>query len=169
MEGSTMNPQSVDLPGFRAPEPVDVFLTDDGRKFLNQTRPWVRFLSIGFFVIAGFGILAGLMAFLLWLTGSMIGTENEGFGAIPGGGLMVALLYPLLAILYIPPGIFLSRYASAIKTLESARTAAALESALKYQKSFWRYTGIYAVAVLVIAAAAIALSITLGLLMFLNR
>lgn len=149
--------------------PESILLTANGRKFLNQTRPWARFLSIMVFIGAAFTLLGGLMVILVGLTGNLFGTESGAFDQLPGGGFALGLIYMVMAVLYVPPGIFLSRYASAIKYLESTPTSQALERALKYQKSFWRYIGIFTVIGLIVLAAVIAFSLAIALFMVVNR
>ncbi len=149
--------------------PEDVLLTANGQKFLNQTRPWARFLSIMVFISAAFTLLGGLMVILVGITGNLIGGGNETLSQLPGGGFTLGLVYLVMAVLFVPPGIFLSRYASAIKTLESTPSALALEKALKYQKSFWRYIGILTVVYLVVIAAVIAFSLAIAMFMVVNR
>ena len=152
-----------------AEQPEDVFLTADGQKFLNQTRPWVRFLSIMVFIGAAFTLLGGLMVILVGLTGNFFGAGSGAFDQLPGGGFALGLIYMVMAVLYVPPGIFLSRYASAIKNLESTPTSQGFERALKYQKSFWRYIGIFTVIGLIVLAAALAFSLAVALFMVVNR
>jgi hypothetical protein len=147
----------------------ETVLSVTGQKFLNQTRPWVRFLSIMVYIGAIFTLLGGLMIILAGYAGALFGAGSEAFQQFPGGGFALGLVYLVLAVLYVPPGIFLSRYASAIKTLESTGTSMALENALKYQKSFWRYAGILTVIGLIVMAAVIAFSLAVGLFMVLNK
>ncbi len=56
----------------------------------------------------------------------------------------------------------LFRYASAIVTLKAQPSAAALEQALKHQRSFWRVVGILTVAGLVVGLAVFVLAIVAG-------
>ena len=169
MDENPMEPEITDRADFKAIEPEDVLLTADGRKFLSQTRPWVRFLSIMLFICVAFSLLGALTVMIVTITGGIFNMGNEAFKTLPGGGFAIGLLYLVMAVLYIPPGIFLSRYASAIRYLESTPDSQALERALKFKKSFWRYMGILTVAVLIVMAAAIAFSLAVTLFMFLNR
>ena len=169
MDENPIEPEITDRADVIAMEPEEVLLTADGRKFLKQTRPWVRFMSIIVFIGAAVSLLVGLMSFLFEVTGSLFGAQDEVFGGLRGGGFILGLVYFVLAILYIPPGIFLTRYAAAIRTLESTGTSKALENALKYQKSFWRYIGMLTVVSLIVAAAVIAFSFAVALFMFVNR
>jgi len=166
---NTINVESEESEEVEPSEPLDILLTEKGQKFLNQTRPWVRFLSIMVFIGAGFMVIGGLAMLLLSMTGSLVGAGSDTFGILPGQSVIIGLIYVVLSILYIAPGIFLFRYATAIKVLKSMRTSQALENALKYQRSFWCYVGILTVICLVITAAAIAFSMAVGFFMFLNK
>ena len=126
-------------------------------------------MSIMVFIGAAFILLGGLMIILVGLTGNLFGTGRGAFDQLPGGGFAVGFLYLIMAFLYVPPGIYLSCYASAIKTLQSTGTSEALEKALKYQKSFWRYVGIITVISLIVTAAIIAFSLAIALFMVANR
>jgi hypothetical protein len=107
---------------------------------LAQTRPWVRLMSILTFIALG---LSGL-GFLVMLA----------VGRGLGGRMGATSLIPLLIVLgfYIPPAIFLWRYADAIRRLQEGGGMPALEEALSNQKSFWKYVGIFAVVMLCLYA-----------------
>ena len=59
-----------------------------------------------------------------------------------GMGIGMVLIYLIMAVLYIIPGVYLTRYASKINTLMQAPSSSALEDALVAQKSFWKFVGI---------------------------
>ena len=77
---------------------------------------------------------------------------------------MLALFYVALAGVYIAPGLYLSRYANAIKRLKADSTAAGLEETLKHQKSFWRFIGILTAIGLVVAVVAVGLAVVVGVI-----
>jgi hypothetical protein len=62
----------------------------------------------------------------------------------------MGLLYVVLAFLYIPPVLYLHRYASRIRDLVRENSFQNLELALGAQKSFWKYLGMFTVITLVI-------------------
>ncbi len=66
--------------------------------------------------------------------------------------------------MYIAPGMFLWRYASAIQSLKASATAARLEDALKHQKSFWRFLGILTAIAVVVGILGIGLAVVVGAL-----
>jgi hypothetical protein len=140
---------------YAAPSMAGVTLTPVGLEMLRQTKPWVRLIAILIYVSVGLYVLGGvgmLLAAVAGRTGEMAG---------------MALIYVVVAGLYLPPAVFLGRYASSIGALAASLRPDDLTAALAAQKSFWKYVGIAAVVVLVFVvlilllvfvAAAIGLS-----------
>lgn len=133
-----------------------------GQQLLIQTRPWVRFVSVLIFIAAFFMVLSGLVMVGMGLLGSMT-SAGASFRAFPQGliGVLFGLAYLVLSILYVPAGVFLFRYAGAIRLMESTRTSESLERALAQQRSFWRYVGIFLVVCAVVCFVA---SVLVGVL-----
>jgi len=98
-------------------------------------------MSILSFVGSGMMILLGFVIVLASVWGGF-GTTRSNSPISGLAGVFTGLFYMAMAFLYIAPGVFLHRYAGAIRELKRAGTADALEAALKHQKSFWRYMGI---------------------------
>ncbi|MGA9853268.1 MAG: hypothetical protein WBR15_10090 [Gammaproteobacteria bacterium] len=138
-----------------------IVVSDDMLDALNATRPWVKFLAILGFVVMAFMVLAGLVMF-------------AGFSAMPARsglspvfGPVFGILYILMAVFfYLIPCLYLMRYGNAITRIPASGQAA-LEDALKHQKSFWKYLGIFAivmiVAYIVIIIGGIAFAVIYGL------
>jgi Ca2+/Na+ antiporter len=116
---------------------------------LKQTRPWVRFISILGFISIGFMIIFAVMM----IVGSGMGT-----GMIYGAAM--AIIYLLLGLLYIVPVLYLHRYASYIGRFLSSGTTEDMETALRYQKSFWKFAGI--LALITIALSLIMMVVGIG-------
>jgi hypothetical protein len=121
-----------------APTTVAVGVSDVAIEMLRQTRPWAMLFSILCFVGSALMLLASLAL--------------TAFGASAGTGMRsaIGLAYVPFAGLYVYPGVKLWAYASAIARVVSNRSQADLESALGQQKSFWKYTGIAAVVVIIV-------------------
>jgi len=146
--------------------PVMASLTPLAEQYLDQTRPWVRFMSVVTFGGAGLMVLVGLVMLAVGLFSGLAGTSTGGLGPLGsaiGGGVM-ALLYLALACVYIAPGLYLWRYADAIQRLKTDSTTSGLEDALRHQKSFWRFVGIVTAIGLVVGVIAVGLVIMAGLL-----
>ena len=105
---------------------------------MKQTKPWVRFFSILGFISSGFMILAGI--FMIFVA---MATQQAQF-------IVIAVLYPLIGILYVFPALYLFRYASNIGEFLRSRRQEHLEEALGSQKSFWKFIGIMSVIMLIL-------------------
>lgn len=152
----TMAEDSYEAPGDAIVGPI-ILLTPIGQKYLDQTRPWARFLSIFCFAGACLSALAGLALIAIGLLGHI--PESQGLHPMFGRafGVVSGLLYILVGALYVPAGIFLFRYGGALRSLADHGTTEILENALKQQRSFWRYAGILAlIGVLVVVFAFFA-------------
>lgn len=141
-------------------------LTPLGQQYLDETRPWVRFISIVTFVMAGIMVLVGIAVLLVAVLGGLAARGHSALGPIGGaiGGSVVALLYMALAFLYVAPGVYLFRYASAITRLKAHASPGGLEDALRHQKSFWRFVGIMAAIGLVLAVVGLILGAMVGVI-----
>ena len=104
---------------------------------LRRTKPWVRLLAIVGYIMAGLIMLIGL--------------GMGGFGIFQmsrhstNGAVLVGMgaLYIALGFLYIFPSRYLYQYASAIgDALVAPSKSHAVEKALGYQRSFWKFAGI---------------------------
>jgi hypothetical protein len=95
---------------------------------LAQTRPWVKFIAVLVFACFGLCLLLAVGTSLL---------------AGPGN---ISTFVPLLTMLaiYVPAAVFLWRYADSIRQLQAGGGQAALESALRNQKSLWKFMGVMA-------------------------
>jgi hypothetical protein len=109
-------------------------------EMLRQTQPWVRFLSVLFFI-----------GFVLLLVGGVIGLLFS-LTTASGELAMVFAIYAVMAVLYLAPAVFLGRYATNIAQFRLSLRVQDLENAMEAQKSFWRFAGIAALVVLVLYA-----------------
>lgn len=141
-------------------------LTPLAQQYLDQTRPWVRFMSVVTFASAGLMVVMGLGLLFFGLLGGLAAGNREGFGVLGSavGAGVLALFYLAVAGLYIAPGLYLARYAKAIERLEANSTPVGLEDVLKHQKSFWRFAGIVTAIGLAVAAVVVGLAIMAGVI-----
>jgi hypothetical protein len=117
---------------------------------LQAMRPWVTFMGVMAFIGAGFMVLGGLV---MMVAGS----------AIPGGpGPALGVVYLVMALLYIFPGLFLVRCGGALKRLFAGGGAPALEDALSNQKSLWKFMGIVTIVMLALMVIGFVVAIVVG-------
>jgi hypothetical protein len=117
---------------------------------LQGTRPWVRFLSMVGFATSGLMFAAGLI-------GGAIGLLT---GNIQAAVLLV--VYPLVALIYLPPSIYLFKYAGRIGDFGTSGDAAQLELALDAQRAFWKFAGVLTLVSLVLTVVLLIGAVLLG-------
>jgi len=76
----------------------------------------------------------------------------------------LGLVYLPLAALYVYPGIKLFKYGSAIGRLMASREPADLELALEQQKSFWKFSGISALVMVVLYVVILGVAMIGGIM-----
>ena len=106
---------------------------------LQQTRPWVTFLAILGFI--GCGLMA-LMSVVLLAAGSLLKQGKQDFPA------WIGLVYLPLALIYVPPSVFLLRYGRTLSAFLATGSLDSLTDAMRHQKSFWRFLGILTIIIL---------------------
>lgn len=124
---------------------------------LDQTKPWVRFLSILGFV----GVALMVAGSLFFMVAGGIMAQR---GPLAGQGLVLGMVYLVMALVYFFPVLFLFRYASAIASIRGGDEVAGVERALHAQKSFWRFVGILALIVLVLYVLIFGLLLVMAVL-----
>lgn len=107
---------------------------------LRQTKPWVRLISVFMFLGAGALIIGG--GFIM-----IVGIANGNTTGIVG------ILYGALSLMYMIPATFLWKYANRIGMFLQDNTPGSLASALESQKSFWKFSGIMLIIVIVMYIA----------------
>ena len=124
---------------------------------LAATKPWVRFISVLTFIGAGFMLIAAAGMGMMGVVGGMGGMPgnraNNPFTGAMGFGL--AALYVAMAIVYIFPGVKLWKYASSIAMLIQTGRNEDLVDALNQQRSFWKFVGVFLIAIMVLYIIAI--------------
>ena len=131
-------------------------MTPQTLESFQKTRPWVLFLSILGFVLAGFMFLVGILAPM----GIMASGKPEAVSA----GIGMCIAYIAMAVLtYLLPSVLLCRYAARIRNLLAVPDdATALENAISAQRSFWRYVGILALVMICLFMIFLVIAIVMG-------
>lgn len=135
-----------------APGVEAVVLTPRALELLRQTRPWVQFIGLVLLVVSALVIAVAAVG------GVLMVVQQEPAHAIP------FVLYLVVALLYLFPGIYLRRYAARLRDALNLRDSGHLEAAMEAQKSFWRLVGVLTAIVvglyaLVIVFAVVGLAI----------
>jgi hypothetical protein len=120
-------------------------------RYLKQTKSWVRFISLMIFIGTVLVFLLGLV--LILGAGLLSSLSRDVFGGAPLG--LLGFVYTVFACLSFFPALYLSRFAGGIKKALSKDEAGGIEDALKNQRAFWRYMGIFLLIILVLQIVAV--------------
>ena len=131
---------------------ANILVTPVMIEYLQATKPWVRFMSVISFIMAGFMVVFGVIIMLM---------PNAGMG---GFSVLLGFIYVLLAGLYVGPAYFLHQFASSIGNLMDGGGDVALEAVLASQKSFWRFVGIMTLVLISLYALFFVIAISFGVL-----
>lgn len=122
---------------------------------LRATKGWVKLVGIMMFIGATFTVFGALaMTLGAGMGGSAKGVPFAGFA-------LIALIYLVMAVIYVFLGLHLVKYAGAINRLLRDGHTQSMEEALQHQQKFWRLAGIMALVVIgfgvlgIVAAIAI--------------
>ena len=130
---------------------------------LRGTKGWVLLIGILSFIGTAFMILGGV--------GMLFGSAFMGAAGGRAGGPPAAMIagmgvvYLVMAVVYIFPGLFLIKYSSAIGRLLGSGQAQDMEDALIQQRKFWKFMGVFFVIFLVLMVVGIIAAIALPLMM----
>jgi hypothetical protein len=100
---------------------------------LRATKPWTKLLAVLGFISVAFMVLVGIGVALF---SSLIPGQQGAPTAVMGG------MYIVMAGVYFFPALYLVKYSSAVERFLKTGLSAEMESALTYQKSFWKFVGI---------------------------
>lgn len=107
---------------------------------LVETRPWVFFIAVLGFIMAGFMVLLAIFIFAVAAFAESFASELGAGGVVIGA--MYAAIYIVVGGLYLWISYYLYRYATAIRELQTTSSTASMELALDSQRAFWRLVGI---------------------------
>lgn len=114
---------------------------------LCRTRPWVRFCSIAGYVTSGFLVI--IAALSLFRMVERLPLLHE---------FLLGGFYLVLAILFLIPSFYLSRYEKSITHLMISNRIEDLEQALADQRAFWKQMAIMILFLLIMYLLTIAFS-----------
>jgi hypothetical protein len=133
-----------------------IVVSENALGYLRSTSPWVKFLAVVGFVVTAFIVLIGLFMFAVG-------------GLAPPNSKFPASLFPVLGVIYLVLGLFfylipsilLMRYGSAITRIPNSGQEA-IDAALRNQKTFWKYVGIFMIIMIVAYVIFLICAMALG-------
>lgn len=137
-------------------------VSDAAIQKLAGTKPWVRLVSVLSFIGSGFTMLMAAAMFMIGTLGSFAAAGRSGAALPVGFGLGLSIIYTIVAIVQLYPGVKLWKYASAIARLMQSHSDEDLVQALDQQRGFWRFIGIIIVTFIAIYIVTISVVIIFG-------
>ncbi len=130
----------VDLDG-QKPLVARGFFTETMITYLKAASPWLRFLGILGLIGAGFCIFFGVLAFVLrpFFTQELDSTIAGLSGLVTS---TFGISYIVMGIIYIFPAKYLYNFGSKMNFFVKTKNEQAMETALKNNKSYWKFNGI---------------------------
>ena len=110
---------------------------------LAKTQSWVLFLGILGCIVASLALVVQVGKGFM----QMIAAGNPAKGGEAFGGMIFNVLFVMV---WFAPSIYLIRYGNHIDFFRRSRKPSDLEAALRAQKSFFKFCGIFAIILLVI-------------------
>jgi hypothetical protein len=160
MDFTQQDPQGLEAPGGATPEgPAGADDLDALMSGLVRTSPWARFMAVLQFIGVGLMCLVSLAMLVMGLWGASQG--GGGFAALMG--ILVAVVYALLAAIPLMLAIPLNRFASDAAELKANPSLFMAASAIEQSRKYWKRLGI-----LTIVYLALVLIYALGMLVFLG-
>lgn len=140
-------------------------LTLDGqsKNHLKEIAVWGRFLAVAGFIFGALFIIFALMIFsrMSEINNSMSYRNNSNpFLSVGGLGTGIAIMYIIMAVIFIVPSVFQLRFGNQMKTALASDDVDTLNSSFANMKITFRFWGI--VAIVLLALFLISMLSSLG-------
>jgi hypothetical protein len=129
------------------PDPTSGLVT-----ILRRTLPWVRLLSTAGFLAVGFFALMGAV--------SWGGFAMTGMGQAP---VQAVTIYVVLMLLAFVPAWHLRKYAKRIEDFVAQGHIVQLEAVLEAERAIWKFGGLLAILIGIVAIAAMVVGVLAAL------
>jgi len=139
----------------------DLSISKGAISHLLEIGRWSKFLSI-----IGF-IGLGIMIFIGFFAGSIFGILNDINGQpnnLPFPGFVLGLVYIVMALIYLPPLLYLFNFSTKIKMALNTRNNSVLEYAFENLKSHYKYIGIFTIVVFSLYALVLISSLMMSMM-----
>lgn len=129
-------------------------------KALRASSPWMRFLGIVGFAVAGITLLTGIG---ICATGGAAVLQSGGFAATlaaAGLGIGLGVVYIGVGTLIFLPSFFLFNAGLKLRNWAISRNGDDLDAAMKFNYSFWKFAGVVAIIVVALIPVFIIFAIS---------
>lgn len=138
-------------------------LNESAKEFLKEAAKWAYFLSILGFIGIGLIVVLAIFAGSIFSTIGNMTPGMRGFGS--SFGIIITVVYLIIALLYFFPVYYMNKFASNAKTALQENDTETLALSFEYLKSHYKFIGIMSV----IAMCLYGLIIVFGIIAALAR
>jgi len=151
-----LNPYQAPSADLNAPKPAvsSSGLTETMIKYLRETAPWLRFIGIISFIGCGLMLFVGI-GFMIAIPFA-VGSRDIYAGLL---GSSIGILYLIIGAVLFFPARFTYNFGTKIRSFLQSNSEQDLETALKNNKSLWKFYGILCIVYLAIIPVLIIASI----------
>ena len=127
-------------------------LSIDGqsKNFLAESAKWGKFLAIIGFIVCALIIILGI--FMATASSEMDSAFRQygagGSGDFEGLGVVMAVVYILVALIYFFPCLYLLRFSNHMKTALATDNLSSLTTSFQNLKSMFKFVGIFTIVIL---------------------
>ena len=134
------------------------------KSYLFETAKWARFLSIVGMISLGLMILFAFFFSTVFSSLSNTGFDGEATGTewSSAMGMVMGVIYLVIAVIWFFPLLYLLRFSNTIKTALNSNDQNALNVSFQNLKSCFRYVGIVTIIVLALYALIFVFAIVGG-------
>lgn len=121
----------------------DLVITESAKMHLRESAKWAKFLAILGFVALGIMVIASLIMLVA-------GTALSSASPVPMGipFTMIGIVYLIMAVLMFFPTYYMLNFANKFKSAVNSSSQSDLDSGFEYQKSYYKFVGIFTIIVL---------------------
>lgn len=129
-------------------EKFELHLDESAKDFLRETAKWAYFLSILGYIGIGLIVIIAVFAGAIFST---LGSTVPGMGSMGGSlGLMMGVVYFVIAAIYFFPVYYLNKFAVNAKRAFRENDSEALTNSFEYLKSHYKFIGIFTLSIMIL-------------------
>jgi len=132
---------------------------EEARAQMLETTRWTKFIAITSYIMLALLVLLGIVMGIG--LGNVIGNADEGGVSLPGSGfgIVITVMYIVIAAISFFPVYFLHRFSRLLKTALLHGNQEQFNEALSFQRKFFKFIGILMIITLAVYGIAIVFGV----------
>jgi magnesium-transporting ATPase (P-type) len=128
------------------------FLNDSALFYLKSASPWLRFLGVVYYIVCGLMVAGGLIMLIAAPLMADLDFDED-------GSFLMGILYLISAVIMFFPARFMYLFGARLRNYFLSNVEKELELAFRYNKSFWKFSGITMIICLALIPIGISLAV----------